>query len=1192
MDLDCLRISEGFVRKEKEYERLKEALNHESCSGKTSVLPHVVNGLSEGAVPAFMATVISDFSEQNPLSSSFCLVPDDIAAASLVRYLNAAGLDAVQYPSRTLNFHNITASHEFEHERLSVLYSLTVKKSRVIVSSPSAALLYTMPPDRFLDLSVSVREGGSVDLEGLIHNLVAGGYIRVDLLEGPGQFSIRGGIVDIFSPASGPFRMELFGDEIDRLGVLDVETQRMTSPLEEAVIIPSREIVPDKDAVDRIKRSIEKLLASDISSAASDSLREELSCLESVSDGGATNFADKYVSIAYRDKTCLLDYLNRGDLVISRDSNSIQDNVSASEWNISADTEFLLEEGLILPEIAEFAKPGSSLDPYRTQCHNIVIDTFFRNTSGARQGGLYTFLSKHTVSYCDKYPLLVEDLENYTKFGWHVVLGAEGESGAKSVSDSLRNDGFIVINSPDYTADTLPGGTVLVLPAEEFNSGFELSGSKFAFLTTLPDRYSLKKRPKRNQGKSKRSAEQRILSYADLTEGDYVVHQSYGIGRYEGIENITVAGVTRDYIKITYAGSDRLFIPTDQLDVISKYIGAHTDDGQIRLSKLGGTEWKTTSAKAKASAKKMAAELIKLYAERTRTPGYAFPPDDDLCREFNSTFEFEETESQLIAEKEIKSDMEERYPMDRLLCGDVGYGKTEVALRAAMKCILAGKQVALLVPTTILAYQHLSTAESRMRQFSVKAEMISRFRTAKEQAEILRRVKRGDIDLLIGTHRILSSDIEFKDLGLLIIDEEQRFGVAQKEKIKQFARNVDVLTLSATPIPRTLNMAMSGIRDMSILDEAPGERLPVQTYVLEHDDMIIAEAIRKELMRGGQVFYLYNRVETISSRAVKLREEFPEARIAVAHGKMDKTQLEDIWQSVLAGDIDILVSTTIIETGIDIPNANTLIIENADRMGLAQLHQIRGRVGRSHRRAYAYLTYPKGKAISEIAEKRLSSIKEFTEFGAGFKIALRDLEIRGAGNILGAEQHGHMDAIGYDLYIKLLNEAILEEKGIKPVPKTECKLEMPYNAYLSEKYIPYSAQRMEMYKKIATIESDLDFDDICGELCDRFGELPPEARNICRLSYLRALGEKAGFLSVSVRGGNAVIKLKEMVPLAWLELHDRYPNINITMLPDPVVKIKASSSPAFIDKLIDLSKDYVAELEKIGRQQKEEEKQC
>ena len=446
--------------------------------------------------------------------------------------------------------------------------------------------------------------------------------------------------------------------------------------------------------------------------------------------------------------------------------------------------------------------------------------------------------------------------------------------------------------------------------------------------------------------------------------------------------------------------------------------------------------------------------------------------------------------------------------MDRLLCGDVGYGKTEVALRAAMKCILAGKQVALLVPTTILAYQHLSTAESRMRQFSVKTEMLSRFRTAKEQAEIIRRVKRGDIDLLIGTHRILSSDIEFKDLGLLIIDEEQRFGVAQKEKIKQFARNVDVLTLSATPIPRTLNMAMSGIRDMSILDEAPGERLPVQTYVLEHDDLIIAEAIRKELMRGGQVFYLYNRVETISSRAVKLREEFPEARIAVAHGKMDKTQLEDIWQSVLAGDIDILVSTTIIETGIDIPNANTLIIENADRMGLAQLHQIRGRVGRSHRRAYAYLTFPKGKAISEIAEKRLSSIKEFTEFGAGFKIALRDLEIRGTGNILGAEQSGHMAAVGYDLYVKMINEAISELQGTQETEPVQTRIEVDIDAYLPSEYISADSMRIEMYKRIAEIHDEASRDDVIDELIDRFGDPAKPVMNLIYIAQIKKACEK------------------------------------------------------------------------------------
>jgi len=577
-------------------------------------------------------------------------------------------------------------------------------------------------------------------------------------------------------------------------------------------------------------------------------------------------------------------------------------------------------------------------------------------------------------------------------------------------------------------------------------------------------------------------------------------------------------------------------MPVEKLDLVSKYIGAHSDDGLVKLSKMGGEQWKKSTARAKGAVREMAKDLIKLYAERMRRPGYAFDADDDMQRSFEESFDYDETDCQLDAVSDIKQDMMRPTPMDRLLCGDVGYGKTEVALRAAYKAVLSGKQVAILVPTTILALQHFQTAQSRMRNFAVNIDMISRFRTPKQIQQSLRRLERGDTDIIIGTHKLLGKEIKFHDLGLLVVDEEQRFGVAQKEKLKQIGGNIDVLTLSATPIPRTLNMAMGGIRDISLLDEAPGDRLPVQTYVLEYDDLIIFEAIRRELRRGGQVFYIHNFVDSIDRVAAHISEAIPEARVTVAHGKMEKEELEDIWSKMLSGEIDVLVCTTIIETGIDIPNANTLIADRADRLGLSQLHQLRGRVGRSSRRAYAYFTYPKDRNLTEVAQKRLEAIKEYAEFGAGFRIALRDMEIRGAGNILGAEQHGHLEAIGYDLYIKLLNDAVLEEKGELPKKKEECTVSFKCDAFIPDKYVRYPGQRMTLYKRIALIRNRYDADDIADELLDRFGDMPIAVENLLEIALVRATAEELGIKQILEYTGEVRMYQSNLDLPMWQEM--------------------------------------------------------
>ena len=599
---------------------------------------------------------------------------------------------------------------------------------------------------------------------------------------------------------------------------------------------------------------------------------------------------------------------------------------------------------------------------------------------------------------------------------------------------------------------------------------------------------------------------------------------------FDGINKLEVGKITKDYIKIKYAKGDVLYVPVTQLDLVSKYIGPHEDDGRtVKLNKIGGKDWEKTRNKVRAAVKDMADQLIALYSKRQNSPGYAFSPDIDMQSDFERRFEYDETSDQLRAIDEIKGDMEKPYPMDRLLCGDVGFGKTEVALRAAFKCAADGKQCAILVPTTILAYQHYRTILKRFDGFPVEIEMLSRFRTPKEQEKILKNLKRGSLDIIVGTHRLVSKDVKFKNLGLLIVDEEQRFGVAQKEKLKELFPTVDVLTLSATPIPRTLNMAMTGIRDMSVIEEAPQDRYPVQTYVIEHDMGILCEAMEKELRRGGQVYYLHNRVESIESTAAKIKEMMPSARIAVAHGRMGEEELSEIWRDLLEGDIDILVCTTIIETGVDVPNCNTLIIEDADRLGLAQLHQIRGRVGRSTRRASAYFTFKRGKELSEIANRRLSAIREYTEFGSGFKIAMRDLEIRGAGNVLGAQQHGHMEAVGYDMYLQLLGEAVEEEKGEKPISrKKECLIDMQIDAHIPDNYIKSIPQRLAVYRRIADIKNTEDAEDVKDELRDRFGEIPQSVQGLIDVSLLRNTAAAKGIYEIGQKGNSVILYVNDI----------------------------------------------------------------
>ncbi len=1185
-----MNILTDSIRRDSEYTQLL------SCALKEfearEALPISASGLCEGAADALLISLIEDIKYEKG-GCALIVCPEEKDAVRGKALLERFGLKCGFFIARDLTFYNITASHEYEHERLNVLYGILNGELDAVITTPDAALGYTIPPEKLLGSVMKLRYEDSISIDETVQKLLSAGYVRTEMVDSTGQFAVRGGIIDIFPPCGRytdtegveinlkmPVRIELFGDEIDRLAIFDTETQRITENINSAEIIPARELLIDGEIRERLKKAISLQIKNSKSAPA---VEELISEAHSVDCGLELNFADKYISLIYPNKVCLLDYLKTPSrtLAVIRGTSAVGDRLKSAEWHMEETVKELLLAGTISPKYTEYQKPASYFELFCDKNVTVHIDSFASGLSGKRLGGLFGFRTKHTVSYAENADLLREDLRTYSKSGYRIILMCENETAAKNMKTLLEDEDFGVYTSVsigEFDADTMPRGNVLIVWKEHL-AGYELPVPKIAVLSANPDgriaarrtESALKKRAK------KRNDTRKILSYGDLTVGDYVVHETYGIGIYKGIENVTLNGASRDYITIQYAGADKLFLPTEKLDMVSKYIGARAEDGTVKLSKFGGGDWLKAKTRAKAAVKEMAKELIQLYATRMRKSGIAFPPDDDYQQDFEASFDYEETPAQLAAIADIKRDMISSVPMDRLLCGDVGFGKTEVALRAAFKAVLGGKQVAILVPTTILALQHFQTATSRFRAFPVTVDLISRFRTPKQQALTLRRLKRGEVDIIIGTHRLVSKDIEFKDLGLLIIDEEQRFGVAQKEKLKQIAGNVDVLTLTATPIPRTLNMAMSGIRDISVLDDAPGDRLPVQTYVLEHDDLIIEEAIRRELRRGGQIFYLYNNIENINVVAAKLAARLPDAKITVAHGRMDKDELEDIWSAMLAGEIDILICTTIIETGVDIPNANTLIVENAHKLGLSQLHQIRGRVGRSSRRAYAYFTYPKDKSISEISTKRLEAIREYAEFGAGFKIALRDMEIRGAGNILGAEQHGHLDAIGYDLYIKLLNDAVLEEKGEKVQEKPDCTVNLICDAFIPEKYVSDSRQRMEFYKRIAMISTPEDRDDLTDELYDRYGDMPNAVKNLLDIAYIRALAMRCGILKIDQSGTEVHIYPMQFNWNVWPELsRTNGGRIKVIMSSSPYLNFRFAQKEKNLPVLEKLFEDYLS----------------
>ncbi len=1103
---------------------------------KKGRIPLICTGLSA----IHKAVVLAGLSRHT--SQKITVITEDEASAlSLAEDAKSLGLKSLTFPARDYCIGNISGySKEYEHKRIDTLSKLLDGDFQLLVLSVDAALQYTLPPDKLKEARFKLEIGQEISLESLVERAILCGYTRSELCEGAGQFSLRGGIFDIFPVnAKQPFRIELWGDEIDSIAVFDPETQRRGENVKEAEIIPACEV---QTSLDQLKSILKKYLTSAKKLTKEQTLRinQDINSL----DNGISVLPDRYIPLIYPDGETIFDYIGDTLLTLS-ESGNIAERLKSIEIQNSADLENFLGEGFLSGGTASL---WLTKDEFAHRVENaVILENFPRASYGTRAKDVINFNYKRSSAWSGDIKVLLEDISYVLEQNGKVIILAGEERAAKLLAQELREKGINAVFSQNALSD---GGVTVAVGG--ISAGFEIPSQKFLLITHryLPsDAKPRRKRPKNAK---------EIGSLDELHKGDYVVHEVHGIGIFDGINQISNQGVIKDYIKIKYAKSDVLYVPVTQLDLVSRYIGAASEDGSIKINRLGGTEWQKTRRKVKAAVRDMAKQLTALYAKRMSVKGYAFGPDTDLQNDFERRFEYEETEDQLRCIDEIKHDMERAVPMDRLLCGDVGFGKTEVALRAAFKCISEGKQCAMMVPTTILSMQHYNTILRRFGEMPITVKLLNRFITPKQQRRIITDLKCGRLDMVVGTHRLISKDVQFKDLGLVIIDEEQRFGVAQKERLKELYPAVDILTLSATPIPRTLNMAMSGLRDMSSIDEAPGDRHPVQTYVLEYNAGVITDAINKEIRRGGQVYYLHNRVESIERCAARLKQRLPNLRIGIAHGKMSEDELTKVWHSLLEHEIDLLVCTTIIETGVDVPNANTLIIEDADRMGLSQLHQLRGRVGRSSRRAYAYFCFGQNKQLSDVAAKRLEAIREYTEFGSGFKIAMRDLEIRGAGSILGGDQHGNMESVGYDMYLKLLSEAVNEENGAEPQEELPCTVDLNISAHIPESYIESLSARIGIYKRIAAIRTEADTDDVIDELCDRFGEPPRSVMGLIDVAILRNKAVAAKIYEITGTPQAAILHINSIDTAVMARLAGCFGNR---------FKLTASEKPTYVISL-------------------------
>ena len=1071
---------------------------------------------------------------------------NEIQARKLYQDLKKLIKQTYFFPKKEITSYDYVAqSKEIEYKRIDVLNKMYLAKQQkepiIIVTTIEAVMQKMVAKDTLYQNVIDFEVGKTYLLDEIKEKLVGLGYERSDLIENKGQFSIRGGIVDVGLSEKIGVRIEFWGDEVDSIRFFQISSQRSTEMLKEITIFPAHELIV-QDLSEAVKNIQEKY-------------PEEIEDIELIKNGDYISKINKYFNEFYENQASFLDYMSDEYLLLldekskinQRKTNIIEDN---NKLIVS-----LVEKEKFVPEAIE----NISKFEYNFEEKQII---YLEQNDSIKNIQKYYFETREINFYNLQLDLLLADIVTYQKNKKKVVLLAGNEISAKKLCDILKEN-QINYKYEQEAENVKPGEIIVTIGG--FSSGFENYDLNLIVISLQNNFEEPVKRKKKLSSTFKDSEK---IVFADLKPGDIVVHQTHGIGQFIGVNTITADGVTKDYIKIKYRNDDILYVPTNSLDSVRKYIGGG-DNSSPRLNKLGGKEWSATTSKVKKNLEAVAKDLIELYAKRQKIKGFSFSPDTPWQKQFEDSFPYTETDDQLRCIQDVKKDMEKPQPMDRLLCGDVGYGKTEVAIRAAFKAVMDQKQVAYLVPTTILANQQYEEFKTRMQEFAINVELLNRFKTKKEQDEIIKKLKLGEVDVVVGTHRLLSEDVNFKDLGLLIIDEEHRFGVKDKEKIKKLRTNIDVLTMTATPIPRTLHMSIVGVRDMSVIYEPPHNRKPVQTYVLEYDQEVITEAITKEIEKGGQVFYLFNQVEGIEKKANEISMLVPEAKVGFAHGKMSGRELEEIMESFINQEINVLVCTTILESGIDIPNANTIIVENADRLGLAQLYQIRGRVGRSDKQAYAYITYKRDKLLSEVADKRLKAIKEFTEFGSGFKIAMRDLEIRGAGSMLGEMQHGHMEQVGYDTYCKLLDEVIKEMQGIEVVEEQDVQIDLAVSSYIPDNFIENSSQKIEIYQNIALCRTEEELQNVIDEVIDRYGRLPKELENLIDIARIKQLARKANILKIAQRENGIVFYfVKEKIkPEMVNTLITKYPMlVKFSNAVEPYVTLRIKENENIIEK--------------------------
>lgn len=1081
-------------------------------SGQQSQL---VTGLSGSARPAIIGTIFEERQQ-----SIYLVTPNMLQAQSMYEDLSKLiGENLVHYypADEFIAADMAIASPELRAQRIETLDHMLHDRLGIYIIPAAGMRKMMAPKDEWQQMRTSVVLGEDIEVEALLNQLVMMGYTRNGMVTTPGEFAVRGGIIDIYPPYfDNPVRIELFDTEVDSIRTFSADDQRSIEKLKELMILPASELVLSKEARQALALRLESSLAESLKKVKAEEVKTALyeniqADIELLKQGELPDFTNRYGSLLYEKPTFLGDYFKKDGLVIFEELGRIQETIEA--WD-KEEKDWLLEL-IEIGKMVHRVKPSFTFKEILANIdqQKIFLALFARSFTGIKFTSTRNFSCKPMQHFHGQMDLLKSEIERWKTGNFTVLFMSENDERLGTIQMMLE----------DYDVKVQlgePNGAGVFIVSGELSSGFEMPLQHIAVVTE--DELFKQQKKRKTRPKTMTNAE-RIKSYTEIKAGDYVVHVHHGIGKYLGIETLEINGNFKDYLNIRYRADDKLFVPVDQIDLIQKYVGS--EDKEPKLHKLGGAEWKRTKTKVSKAVQDIADDLIKLYAEREAAKGFAFSMDTDEMHQFETSFPYDETEDQLRTIQEMKVDMERERPMDRLVCGDVGYGKTEVAIRGAYKAVLDGKQVAFLVPTTILAQQHYETMLERFQDTAVNVGLLSRFRTKKQQTETLKQLKEGQIDILIGTHRLLSKDVIYQDLGLLIVDEEQRFGVTHKEKVKTLKTNIDVLTLTATPIPRTLHMSMVGVRDLSVIETPPANRFPVQTYVMEHNGALVREAIEREMARGGQVFYLHNRVDDMAKQVDQIQMLVPEARIAHAHGRMTESELESVILGFLEGEFDVLVTTTIIETGIDIPNVNTLIVNNADRMGLSQLYQLRGRVGRSNRVAYAYFMYQRDKVLTEVAEQRLQAVKEFTELGSGFKIAMRDLSIRGAGNLLGAQQHGFIDSVGFDLYSQMLEEAVVERQtGEKKSEEPGVEIILPYDAYLPDGYIPDGYQKIQMYKRIKTIENEEDYNEIIDELVDRFGDTPLEVERLMRIARMKAWGQVVGLQSIKVK--NKMIRIE------------------------------------------------------------------